>query len=181
MKRKIRNIYIDGMEKSGKTSIIMEMRKHLGNKNKAFCEFNGINLENIQKQERYLSEPGVDEIVVLKQNSLMNVFYKDLVAFKSVVDMKEQHAELIRREVSINQQYGAVHFFIIPEDIETAKIRFNGEIPSYYVDLWNFYKNIDSISLTQGLNIELIFFDEFDRIYDVRDKILDIIDQKYEI
>jgi len=180
MKRKIRNIYIDGMEKSGKSSVVRQLRSYLDSKNNELCEFNGVDLEKLKEQEDCLAN--TPDNFVLKQNSLLSTFYKDRIEGKNITNIEDEYSELIRREVSINHEYGAVHFFILPEDVSAAEIRLGpGGIPTYFFKLLDFYKNINSISLTQGLNIELVFFDEFDRIYDVRDKILDIIDQKYEI
>jgi hypothetical protein len=180
MKRKIRNIYIDGMEKSGKTSVVRQMRSYLISKNKELCQLNGVDLKKLKEQEDSLEN--IPDVFILKENSLLNTFYNDRIGDKNLANMADEHSELLRREVSINHEYGAVHFFILPEDVSTAEVRLGSNgIPEYFFKLLDFYKNINSISLTQGLNIELVFFDEFDRIYDVRDKILDIIDQKYEI
>jgi hypothetical protein len=62
--------------------------------------------------------------------------------------------------------------------METAQMMFGSdEIPYYYSDLVKFYKSINQTSLAQGVDIRLIPFSEDDRIFDVRDKILEILEK----
>ena len=79
-------------------------------------------------------------------------------------------------------EYGVVNFFLVPENMEIAQMMFGSEeIPYYYNDLIKFYKSINQTSLAQGIDIRLILFNEGDRIFDVRDKILKILKNEYEI
>jgi uridine kinase len=54
MKRKIRCICIDGMEKTGKTSVTREMRKFFKEKDKDLHEINGNEYDKLQLQRPYL-------------------------------------------------------------------------------------------------------------------------------
>ena len=152
MKRKIERIYIDGMENSGGSSVASQTRQNLESK----CQ--------------------------LKENGILSVFYKELKQFHGVKYIHENYGELIRKEVADNNQNGVVHFFLMPEDAITARNLFEFfKVPDYYDSLMVFYKGINQTSLSQGLDIRLITFNEFDRIYDIRDKILKILEEEYEI
>jgi hypothetical protein len=81
----------------------------------------------------------------------------------------------------INHSYGAVHYFLIPEKVSVISERFDGNVPSYLPRVVDFYKNINLYQIAQGLDIRLIFFDELDRIYDIRDKILKSLEDNFTI
>jgi hypothetical protein len=182
VKKKIKCIYIDGMEKTGKTSVIREMRKFLKNKNKDLHEIDGISNEKLDHQNIILSDN--PNSIVLKENGLLQLYYDKLAQRVPVTELGNRYSEFIRKEQSMDHDHGVVHFFLIPSDTYTAnEIYFNleEEMPNYYHNLRDFFQKINSTSLAHGLNIELITFDEFDRVFDVRDKILKIIEKKYEI
>jgi hypothetical protein len=180
MGRKIRCISIDGMERTGKTSVIREMRKFLKNKDKDFHEINGSNLDILSKQKTFLDDN--ENGIVLKENGVMSVFHENFKNYRNIKDLLVELGSLITEEKNINHQYGVVNFFLLPEDMDTARLMFGSEeIPSYYNDLVKFYKGINQTSITQGLDIRLIPFNENDRIFDVRDKILEILKTDYEI
>jgi hypothetical protein len=167
------------MEKTGKTSVTREMRRFLKEKNKDLHEINGLNQE---KQMTILNDN--TDSVILKQNGLLQLYYEKLAQRVSINNLLLEDSENIRKEQLIDHEYGSVHFFLIPKNSNVVSeifTRTNEQVPSYYNDLRDFFEKINSTSLAQGLNIELIFFDEFDRIFDVRDKILELIEQKYEI
>lgn len=182
MKRKIKCIYIDGIEKSGKTSVVREIRKFLKNKNKDLHEINGTNKQKIEQQISMLKDS--NNSFVLKENSILSLFYKDIKEKNSGIHkLEEEYKETIRQERNVNHEYGAVHFFIIPEDNESMS-RFSeefGEIPEYLNRLIYFYRKIDQYSISQGLDIKLITFDENERIYDIRDKITKELETNYDI
>ena len=168
------------MENTGKSSISREMRKFFKNKNRDLHDINGTNISKLDLQESILQDN--PESLILKENSLMSVFYKDLKEFLGIAYLTENYREEIRREVLLNHQYGAVHFFLIPEDLITVSHRYNPkEPPSYYSNLLDFYNSINQTSLTQGLDVRLIPFNEYDKIFDVRDKILKILENEYQI
>lgn len=180
MKRKIRCICIDGMEKTGRSSIIRQVRKHLKNKNKDLHDIKGATYYNLEKQEAVLQDNR--ESIVLKENGIMSILHDNFKQFKNIKVLMEELEPLLNKEKNINHQYGAVNFFLLPENIETAKAMFGSEeIPSYYNDLIVFYKGINQTSITQGLDVKLIPFNQNDKIFDVRDKVLEIIEQKYQI
>lgn len=168
------------MEKTGKSSVLREMRKFLKNKNKDFYEFNGSDIITLAKQKAVL-EDNVNGFV-LKENGIMSIFHENFKKFKNIKDLMIELNPLITQEKNINHEYGEVNFFLLPENMETVNLMFSSEeIPSYYNDLMKFYKGISQTSITQGLDIRIIPFNEDDRIFDVRDKILEIIQNEYEI
>ena len=181
MKRKIRCIYIDGIERSGKTSVAREMRKFLKNKNKDLCDINGTDNLKLVQQNTILSDS--ENSFILKENSILSSFQKEVKKTNMGISLFEvENEELIRKERSINHKYGAVHFFLIPQDDESlTRIYDVEEVPLYVIDTIKLYRGINHYSMTQGLDIRLIPFNEFDKIYDIRDKILKIIKENYEI
>lgn len=180
MKRKIQCIYIDGMEKTGKTSITREVRMFLKSENKDLHEIDGTDPGKLEIQ-RVLLEDNKDA-VILKQNSILSVFYKDFKEGRGIPYIEKSYKDLIREERSLNHDYGAVHFFLIPNDLSIMVDRYDPEeLPSYMGRLVDFYANINLYTATHGLDIRLIFFNEHDRIYDVRDKILASLEENYNI
>lgn len=168
------------MEKTGKTSVTNQIRKHLKNKNKDLHELSGVTPCILEKQQAILQD-NIDSIL-LKQNGIMSVLHDGFKEFKSVKTLMQDLELLLTKERHINHQYGVVNFFLLPKDIATAKAMFGSEeIPSYYNDLIVFYKGINQTSITQGLDVKLIPFNQNDRIFDVRDKVLDVINKEYEI
>lgn len=168
------------MERTGKSSVIREMRKFLKQKEKDLFEIDQETIATLDKQALFLQEN--TNGFVLKENGLMSTFYNETKEFRGVEFILAQHSEIIRKEKDLNHANGVVHFFLIPQDMRAANNMFKPiETPSYYSDLMSFYKNINLTSLTQGLDVRLMFFSEFDRIFDVRDKILKIIENEYEI
>lgn len=180
MKKKIKCISIDGMEKTGKTSVTREMRKFLKEKDKDLYEINGNEYDKLQLQESILDD-NVNSLI-LKQNGLLSIYYNDLKCLHGIEYIQKKCHEIIRIEQNHNHLYGVVNFFLIPENTQTIQLMFGSEeIPYYYNDLVKFYKGINQTSLAQGVDIRLIPFNEDDRIFDVRDKILEILKNHYEI
>jgi hypothetical protein len=181
VKRKIRCIYIDGIEKSGKTSVTREIRKFLKEKNKDLCEIYGIKhyQDHLNMQDKILNDN--NNSFVLKEGSLMQVFYDYVKRDFGPSTLEKDFSSLVRKEKEINHNFGAAHFFLIPEDEFALDRVFKEKKPHYIMNILNFYKNINLYTLTQGLDIRLIFFNEHDKIYDVRDKILKLLKNNYEI
>lgn len=180
MSRKIRCIYIDGIDKAGKTSVIREMRKYLKNKELDLHEMNGTD-DNKLKLQNILLEDNSNS-VILKENSVLSLFQDDVKKGLSIFSVGDNYRELLRKEQDINHKYGSVHFFLIPESMSIPAERFK-ELPDIFglLDSYNFFKNINNYSVSQGLDIKLIFFNEDDKIFDVRDQILNIIEKDYRI
>lgn len=179
MKRKIRCIYIDGMEKSGKTSIAREIRKFLKNRDKDLYEINGMDGKSLELQNVFLKDN--PNSLVLKENSILSDFYNDLNKGVTVRSSEDKYSKFIREERCINHTYGSVYFFLIPESLDVLSERFeNNKIPSNMSILFSFFKNINQYPVTQGLDIRLISFDNFDRIYNVRDKIIQKLEENYD-
>ncbi len=178
MSRKIRCIYIDGIDKAGKTSVTREMRKYLKNKSIDLHEVNGTD-DNKLKLQNVLLEDNSNSIV-LKENSVLSLFQKDIKEGVSIFSVADNYRELLRKEQDINHRYGSVHFFLIPENMSIPVARFQ-EIPDIagIWDSYNFFKNINNYSVSQGLDIRLIPFNEDDKIFDIRDRILNILESNY--
>jgi hypothetical protein len=181
MKRAIKCIYIDGMEKSGKTSVTREVRKYLKNKNKDLYEIPNTDLSNLNKQSCILKENV--NCVILKQNSILSVLYDRLKS--NVLNWPSNDSEfneLLRVEKEINHIYGSVLFFLVPENCGFMKNRFEEkEVPGYFKDLLPVFSSITSYSLVQGLTIEIITYNENDFIFDVVEKITKVIEEKYRL
>jgi hypothetical protein len=181
MKRKIRGIYIDGIENSGKTSVVREFRRFLKEKEKDLTEISGVKSyqKRLEMQEKALEDS--DKSFVLKQGSLMQVFYDSVKENGSSPEtLGKNFAEFIRKERDINHRFGTVHFFLVPV-IEDSVGRHTEEFLEKNRYLIDFFNGINQWSISQGLDIKLIPYDNFDKIYDVRDKILDLLDKDYEI
>jgi tRNA uridine 5-carbamoylmethylation protein Kti12 len=183
MKRKIRCIYIEGMDRTGKTSLARELRRHLKKQGKDLVEFNGIDNAKMDQQEVVLNEN--TDSFVLKQNGMLTLFYEESKEFRGIKYITEhdnKYEELVRKEMCINHDYGSALFFLIPNDINVVKNMFGEEdVPSEYPSLIEFWKKINQTSLSRGWDINLIFINEEDRIYDVRDRVLKILEEKYTI
>lgn len=180
MSKKIRCIYIDGIDKAGKTSVSRELRKYLKNKNIDLHEINGTD-DNKLKLQNILLEDNSNS-VILKENSILSLLQNDIKKGMSVFSTGNNYRELLRKEQDINHKYGSVHFFLIPENMSIPAERFK-EIPDHsgVLDSYNFFKNINNYSVSQGLDIKLVSFNENDKIFDIRDQILNILEKDYKI
>lgn len=180
MARKIRCIHIDGIDKAGKTSVIREIRKYLKNKNLDLHEINGTD-DNKLKLQNILLEDNVNS-VVLKENSILSILQDDIKKGTGIVSLGDNYRELLRKEQDINHNYGSVHFFLMPENMISPSGRFQ-KLPDFsgILDSYNFFKNINNYSISQGLDIKLIYFDENEKILDIKDRVLKIIETDYKI
>jgi hypothetical protein len=184
MKKKIRCIYIDGIERSGKTSIARELRRFLKEKEKDLCEIYGTEsyADRLEMQDKILTDN--DSSFVLKEGSLMQVFHDCIKKYNTgPLTLEQEFDSFLRKEKEINHNFGAVHFFLIPEDDTSLTRIYNSiaERPAYLKTVVDFYRSINLYTMTQGLDIRLILFNEHDRIYDIRDKILKLLEKEYEI
>lgn len=180
MKRKIRCICIDGMDKTGKSSVKRQLKIYLNNKNKDFVEFDGESLDFIKKQELTLENN--TKLLILKENGLMGLLNEDFKEGKGPSYVEKKHSEIIWKNVKMNHKHGCVNFFLIPENINVVK-EFFGEkdIPENYEELISFYKKINIFTFSAGLDIREVFIKESDKILDVLEKIVYILENDYEI
>lgn len=178
MKRQIKNIHIDGMGKSGKTSIVREMRSFLKDQDKDLHEITNTDDKSLDLQLEILSSD--PNAFILKENSVLNLFYKDIKNGDGIRQLSSRYEDMLRKERIINNQHGSVCFFLMPTPERSNEIYPEG-IPHYVTLLDRFFKDINQLSLTQGLDIRLVLFDELDKIYDVRDKILKILEDEYNL
>lgn len=179
MSRKIRCIYIDGIDKSGKTSVAREVRKYLKDKKIDLHEMNGTDDNNLKLQNILLEEN--NNSVVLKENSILSLLQDNIKKGSSIFSIADNYRELLRKEQDINHRHGSVHFFLLPENPSSVG-RFK-KVPdtSGILDCYNFFKNINNYSISQGLDIKLITFEEDDKIFDIKDRILDVLEKNYKI
>jgi len=179
MSKKIRCIYIDGLDKTGKTSVTREIRKYLKDKKIDLHEINGTDDNKLKLQGIFLEDN--KNSFVLKENSTLSVLQDSIKKGLSLASMTDNYRELLRKEQDINHRYGSVHFFLLPENLSIAG-RFE-KISEYtgILDSYNFFKNINNYSVSQGLDIKLVMLQEDDKIFDVRDKILSVLESQYLI
>lgn len=179
MSKKIRCIYIDGLDKTGKTSVTREIRKYLKDKKIDLHEINGTDDNKLKLQGIFLEDN--KNSFVLKENSTLSVLQDSIKKGLSLVSMADNCRELLRKEQDINHRYGSVHFFLLPENLSTAG-RFEKTLEhTGILDSYNFFKNINNYSVSQGLDIKLVILQEDDKIFDVRDKILSVLENQYLI
>lgn len=177
MKRKIRCIYIEGMEKTGKTSMTREVCKLLEKQEKSYKKIKGCDKKTLDLQQNILKN---SKDIIVKENALLSIFEKDLKEYLSIKKIEQKYSEEIRKEKQINQEYGCVSFLLIPESIEFVKKTFNfKEIPNEYMGLVSFYENIKLTSLGHGIDYRVIRLKTNDSIFDVKEKILYVLKNNY--
>jgi len=175
MKGKVKAIYIEGMERTGKTSIVRELRKLLKTNEYDFHELEGNGIDLIKKQ--YVITEDDSNLLILRQNGIIKKFHEEIKDGKSIVSFMEQNMEEIRLEKSYNHDFGSIMFLLIPSDEEAAKRIYGEEIPFNYLKLAKLYRDIGQTIFSQGLNIRPILIDKQDKIYDVRDKVLKVLEK----
>lgn len=176
MSVKIRCIYIDGINETERTFVTKEIRKFLKEKEKDLHEINGISDNKLELQNILLQDN--PNSLILKENSVLSLCNSCIKEGKGILSLEKTLNEILRKERDINQKYGSVHFFLLPEEPKRSDAE-----PSFLnlQTRCTFFKNINSYSLAQGLNIEIVQFNEDDKIYDIRDKMLEILEKKYKI
>jgi len=180
MARKIRCVYIDGLDKSGKVSIFREIRKYLKENNFHLHEINGIDDNNLKSQSVLLEADRFS--LILKQNSILSSLQEEIKKGSNILSITDNYRELLRKEQDINHRYGCVHFFLIPENTPASTEKFK-KLPNLpqILDCYNFFKNINNYSFSQGLDIQLISFQEGDNFFDIRDKIIQNLEKNYKL
>lgn len=167
MKKAIRNISIDGIEKTGKTSVFRQLKSLLKEKNIEIESFNSS--DSLDGQIQVLENT---KSIVLRENSVLSLLYDKFKNFEGVPHVEQLYAEILDKERKLNWQYGAVHFFLVPSVPSIISSRFQDGPPHYLTNLVYFFKNINQYSISQGLDIKIITFDENDFIFDIADKIM---------
>jgi len=179
MSKKIRCIYIDGLDKTGKTSVTREIRKYLKDKKIDLHEINGTDDNKLKLQGIFLEDN--KNSFVLKENSTLSVLQDSIKKGLSLASMTDNYRELLRKEQDINHRYGSVHFFLLPENLSIDGRFQKTSENTGILDSYNFFKNINNYSVSQGLDIKLVMLQEDDKIFDVRDKILSVLESQYLI
>ena len=182
MSIKVKNICIDGIDKTKKSYIIKEMRKFLKEKrsDEDFYAIKGCEDKILTLQEVLLEES--PNMLILKEDSVLSLMDLHLEEGCGILSLEASFEEILRKERDIAQKHGSVYFFLIPESPISVADRVDAT--SIFLNLTircDFFKNIKSYTISHGLNIELVYFDEEDKIYDIRDKILKILEEKYKI
>lgn len=177
MKKKIRCIYIDGTPLSGKTSVTREIKAYLEEIDKPPHEIYNFNMFSLEGQRKALEND--ENIVVLKENTVLGAMADKLRQKRTVPSLAQEYEHRLNMEKDINARFGAVHFLLQPTAERNMEIYPEG-IPEDIQILDVFYNCINQYSMTHGLDIKIIRYDEFDMIYDVRDKILKILTSDYD-
>lgn len=167
MKRAIRSISIDGLEKTGKTSVFRQLKSVLKDTHTNMVTFSDPN--SIDEQLEKLAST---DSLILRENSVLSLCYDRFKTFEGVPHVEELYRDILDKERKINWKYGSVHFFLVPTTTSVISGRFDDGEPYYLANLVNFFKNINQYSLAQGLDIRIITFDEYDFIFDIADKII---------
>jgi hypothetical protein len=167
MKKTIRNISIDGIEKTGKTSVFRQLKSVLKEKNIEIESFDNPN--SLDAQIQVLENT---KNIVLRENSILSLFYERFKTFEGIPHVEQLYSSILDKERKINWKYGSVHFFLVPTTPSIISGRFKEGQPHYLENLIYFFKNIEQYSIVQGLDIKIITFDENDFIFDIADKIM---------
>jgi len=167
MKKAIRNISIDGIEKTGKTSVFRQLKSVFKEKNIEIESFDNPN--SLDQQIQVLENT---KSVVLRENSVLSLLYERFKTFEGIPHVEQLYSPILDKEKKINWKYGAVHFFLVPANPSVISGRFQEGQPHYLANLVYFFKNIEQYSIAQGLDIKIITFDENDFIFDIADKIM---------
>jgi hypothetical protein len=167
MKKTIRNISIDGIEKTGKTSVFRQLKSILKEKGVTIESFS--NPDSLDDQLQVLENT---KNIVLRENSILSLLYDRFKMFEGVSHVEEIFTPILDKEKKMNWKYGCVHFFLVPTTASIIAGRFEKGEPYYLTNLVNFFKNINQYSIVQGLNVKILVFDENDFIFDIADKIV---------
>jgi len=176
MKKKIKYISVDGIEKSGNTSVFREMKRFFSDKPLNLQEKKGFSEEDIDYIESKIEK---EKAFFVRTNSILKAVYEESKELRNLNYICNKYSENIRKERSLNHSSGGVHFFLLPENTYSIGDRFDQGVPHYAGDLIRFFREINNTSFAQGLDIRLISFDSEDKIYDIRDKIIKIIEEEY--
>lgn len=171
MKRKVKIVSIDGIEKTGKGSVAtqlwfkyLESPSYLNEKK---------DLDLIRKCDK--SELNTSNYTI-RGKTFLSKLYNDLKKGSSLSDFEKNNEVLIKEERELNRVYGSVYFFIIPNLNDFPKhIKKTNEI-EYLI---KFFKGINQYTIAQGVDIRLIPLNSDDRILDVTEKIQEILDKEY--
>ena len=165
MKRKVKVICIDGIEKTGKSSVATQLWFKYLESHK--------NINLIKKSDELNLE---NNNLIIRQKTFLSQLYEDLKNGSNLNDFQEKNNTLINQEKEINRIYGSVYFFIIPELQDFPKhIKKTNEIEY----LTKFFKGINQYSLVQGIDIKLIPLKNDERILDIVQKIEETINKEY--
>lgn len=167
MKKAIRNISIDGIEKTGKTSVFRQLRSLLKEKEINFQTFSDPN--SLREQIQILDNT---KDIILRENSVLSLLYDRFKMFEGVSQVEELYKTTLDEERKINWKYGCVHFFLVPTNKSVISGRFEEGEPHYLANLIDFFKSINQYSISQNLDIKIVVFDENDFIFDIADKII---------
>lgn len=176
---KIQNISIDSIDKTKKSYVIKEMRKFLKEKRdeSSFSYFVGSEDNTLKSQEQFLFKN--HKSLVLKENSVLSMLDSHLEEGLGILTLESSFEETLRKEKEIAHRYGSVYFILIPENPIPQDNPLSSSLNLIVRN--DFFKNIKSYTIASGLNVELIYFDEDDKIYNIRDKILKVLEEKYTI
>lgn len=178
MKKKIRCINIDGIEGNIKTYVLRELSKYLKNKELDFFVLKNTSKESLCDQEGLLKNN--DKHLILKENSLISLYRDEIIKGNGITYLKQNYEDLLVEEQKINHSYGCVYFLLISEDPSLYVKKDQEEHLSVGLkDCHHFLKNIKNYTVAQHLDIKIILYNENDKIFDIKDKIINILEKEY--
>lgn len=171
MKRKIKVVSIDGIEKTGKSSVATQLW---------FKYLESPNYLKEKKDLDLLRSSDTEDIntsnYTIRGKTFLSKLYSELKKGSNLSDFEKNNEVLIKEEKELNRMYGSVYFFIIPELNDFPEhINKTNEI-EYLV---KFFKGINQYTIAQGIDIRLIPLNSDDRILDVTEKIQEILDKEF--
>lgn len=179
MKKKARCINIDGLEGFIKTYVFKEIRKYLKLKELDFFELKNTTQESLADQLALL-EKNCNHLI-LKENSLISLYRDEIIKGTSLSVLKEKYENMLVQQQKIDHANGGVYFLLMPEQLGQS---FNGQKEKIddltgVRDCYDFFKNIKNYTIVQGVDIRTIWYDENDKIFDIKDRIINILEKEY--
>lgn len=178
MKKKIRCINIDGFEGHVKTYILREISKYLKNKDLEFFTLKNTSNELLFDQFNLLKDN--TKHLILKENSLISLYRDEIIKGNGIAYLKQKYENILIEEQKINHSYGSVYILLLPEKPGLLKNEPYENHPSVEInDCHNFLKNIKNYTIAQSLDIRTVWYHEDDKIFDIKDKIINILEKEY--
>lgn len=170
MKSKIKYICIEGVEKSGKTLVSKELRRFLK-------EEKGVEIED---SDSFTQSEGL----FIRKRSIISDIYDGFKRYEGSVYLQNKYTGELLKEQHEKFENGSVIFFLIPSNLAVIQDRFDVEkkqLPFYTKDVWEMLKQINSQSICSGLDVRLIYFDQYDSVIDIKNKIYEILEKDFTI
>lgn len=166
MKRKVKVVCIDGVEKTGKNSVATQLWFELVESD------NGVVLSRNNEYLDYLHQ----ENRIIRCKTFLSKLYDEVKKGSNLSKFQEEQKVIIKEDGEINRKYGSVYFFILPDLNDWPEhIKKTNEIEY----LTKFFTGINQYTIAQGVDIRLIPVNSDERILDIKDKISEILEKEY--